>query len=284
MIHLFWELLRVMRRRGFGRFLSAWLILILFLGLLDMAILAWSSLGPGVGGELFALLEPDLLPGEINRLYLEIRGWKEAAQVEFLFAEEVQAGLIQLPIPAKAKGPPRDLFRIRLREPEDLPTVGERLEEFQGVAAVLSPGRSSLNRLLLSFDRLRAGLIALLVVLGLLAVVRLRAALRSLIMTFSGEIRLLSLSGVPQGMMERPFLLLGGLLGLGGGLLLMIGLYLAHHWGLAGTAGLSLYNSFPALLEPGIILSLALLSLGLGLTVGLLSAAWSLLTLRRIAL
>lgn len=273
MISLLKELLRLLRRKGLGSLLLAWLVLILFLALLDLFILVGGGLEEGGGGELLVPLSPGLLPSKVDQLYLEIREWEEVAQVRFIFAEEVRAGLVKLALPDLAG----DLFRVQLRDPAEVAIVKERLEELPGVASVISHERGALEGFFRTLGKLRW---PLLVILGLLALIRLREALRSLIMSFGGELQLLHLSGVARKTMERPFLLLAGLLGLGGGLLIMLGLYLTHNWGRGHTD--ALYRSFPGLLEPQTVLALALLSIGVGLMIGLLSGIWSLLTLRRL--
>ena len=273
MISLLKELLRLLRRKGLGSLLLAWLVLILFLALLDLFILVGGGLEEGGGGELLVPLSPGLLPSKVDQLYLEIREWEEVAQVRFIFAEEVRAGLVKLALPDLAG----DLFRVQLRDPAEVAIVKERLEELPGVASVISHERGALEGFFRTLGKLRW---PLLVILGLLALIRLREALRSLIMSFGGELQLLHLSGVARKTMERPFLLLAGLLGLGGGLLIMLGLYLTHNWGRGHTD--ALYRSFPGLLEPQTVLALALLSIGVGLMIGLLSGIRSLLTLRRL--
>ncbi|MCR4403777.1 MAG: hypothetical protein NUW06_00495 [Candidatus Acetothermia bacterium] len=277
MISLLQELLRLLRRKGLGSLLVAWLLLVLFLALLDLFILAGRGLEEVAGGELLVPLTPGLLPSKIDQLYLEIREWEEVAQVRFIFGEEVRAGLVKLSLPDLAG----DLFRVQLRDPGEVASVKERLEKLPGVASVISYDRGALEGFFRTLGRLRWPLLALIVVLGLLALIRLRAALRALITSFSGELRLLHLSGVARKTMGRPFVLLAALLGLGGGLLLTLGLYLTHNWGRVHTE--ALYRSFPGLLEPQTVLALALLSIGFGLLIGLLGGMWSLLTLRRLA-
>ncbi|MGQ9601540.1 MAG: hypothetical protein ACUVQU_02960 [Candidatus Bipolaricaulia bacterium] len=282
MINLLGEVLRLLRRRGKGSLFLCWGLLLLFLGLLDFFILTWSGLGGGEGVELVVLLEPGLLPSQVDRLYLEIREWEEVARVEFVFAEEVKSGRVKLPVQVKESG--GDLFWLWLREPKPgaaVEAVQERLAELTGIASVFAHGQRPLTAILQTTPGARWGLLALLVGFGLFVLVYFRATFRSLIQGWGGELRLLHLSGVARRTMGRPFLLLALFLGLSAGLVLALGLYLIYRWGLEHPE--ALYRSIPTLLEPGTVLVAGLLALGAGLLFALLGGAWSLLVLRRIA-
>ncbi len=281
MINLLGEVLRLLRRRGKGSLLLCWGLLFLFLGLLDFFVLTWSGLGGGEGVELVVLLEPGLLPSQVDRLYLEIREWEEVARVEFIFAEEVKSERVKLP--AQVKEPQGDLFWLWLREPGPgaVEAIQERLAGLTGIASVFAHGQRPLTAILQTTPGARWGLLALLVGFGLFVLVYFRATFRSLIQGWGGELRLLHLSGVARRTMGRPFLLLALFLGLSAGLVLALGLYFIYCWGLEHTE--ALYRSIPALLEPGTVLVAGLLALGAGLLLALLGGAWSLLVLRRIA-
>lgn len=275
-LHLSRELLRSLRRRGLRPLALAGSFSVLFLALLVLFLLAWSSLGEGGEGELLALLGPQLTPSQVDQLYLEVREWEGVVEVDFVFEEEVRAGLVKL-----ATGVPgADLLRFRLRDPREAVAVGERLEELEGITEVIPTGRGSLKNMLRAAAGARSGMIALLIVLGLLALVSIRSAIRSLIQGWKGELQLLHLAGVARGTMRAPFILLASGLGLVSGLVLVLGLYIVHSWGLNHVE--AFYRSFPALLDSTVVLSLALLSAGLGLGLGLLGGAWSLLALRRL--
>lgn len=271
------EVFRLLRRRGKGGLLLSWGLLLIFLGLLDFFILTSSGLGGEEGVELVVLLEPGLLPSQVDRLYLEIREWEEVARIDFIFAEE--AGRVHLPV----KEPKGDLFRLWLREPGpgSAAAVQARLAELTGIASVVTHGQRPLTAILETTPGARWGLLAGLVGFGLFVLVHLRMTFRSLIQGWGGELRLLHLSGVARRTMGRPFLLLAALLGLLAGAVLALGLYSVHRWGLEHPE--ALYRSLPALLEPGTALVAAVSALGAGLLLALLSGAWSLLVLRRIA-
>lgn len=275
MIGLFGELLMAARRR-LGPLLLALSFLALFLALLVLFLLVFGGLGEGEEGELVALLDPQLTPSQVDHLYLEIRDWDEVSQVAFFFAEEVDAGAVN--IGAQASG--ADLFRISLRGTGEAAAVAERLKGLEGIAEVIVPTRGSLKDTLRSTAGLRSGVLALLLVLGLLSLMMIRSGIRSLILGWKGELQLLHLSGVPPRTMEGPFVLLALLLGLLGGLVIVLGLYIVHSWGLSHPQ--ALYGSLPALLNPSSVLALAFLLLGIGLGVGLLGGLWSLLALRRL--
>ena len=275
MMSLFGELLRSLRARSLGPLALGGLALVLFLMLLALFLLAWSGLGGGEQGELLALLDPQLTTGQVDQLYLEIREWEEVARVEFIFKEEVKAGGVKLAVP----DPGTDLFRISLHNPREAAAVGERLRGLAGIGRVIASRRGSLKEILRSTAGMHALTLALLIVLGLLSLVNIRSAIRSLIISWRGELRLLYLAGVGPRGLGTPFLLLALLPGLGGGLVLVLGLYVAHLWGQSHLE--ALYRSLPALLNSTTVLSLALLSLGMGLGVGLLGGAWGLVALRR---
>jgi cell division protein FtsX len=278
-MRLLGEVLRLLRRRGKGPLLLSWGLLLLFLGLLDFFMLTSSGLGGEEGVELVALLEPGLLPSQVDRLYLEIREWEEVARVEFIFAEEVKSGLRKVKLPVKElRG---DLFQLWLHKPGEVEAVQERLKGLAGIASVFAHGQRPLTAIFQGTPGARWGLLAVLIGFGLFVLVYLRATFRSLIQGWGGELRLLHLSGVARQTMGRPFLLLAMLLGLSAGLVLAGGLYFLHRWGLEHPE--ALYRSLPALLEPGTALAAALLALVGGLLLALLGGAWSLLVLRRIA-
>jgi len=276
MLNLFGELLRGLRRRGLGPLALAGSFSILFLALLVIFLLAWSSLGEGREGELVALLDPELTPSRVDRLYIEIRDWEEVARIDFIFEEEVKAGLVKLAM----QDLETDLFRIWLHSPREATAIQERLKGLEGITSVIAYGRGSLRSILRAAAGVQSGMIALLIVLGLLAAASIRSAIRSLITGWRGELQLLHLSGVARRTMETPFILLALGLGLLSGLMVALGLYAVHSWGLSHPE--ALYRSLPALLNPRVVLSLASLSLGIGLGLGLLGGAWSLLILRRL--
>lgn len=274
-LHLFGELLRSLKGRPLRALAVAGLSLTLFLAVLTLFLLLWSGLGEGEEGEVLALLDAELIPSQIDQLYLEILRWEEVARVQFIFAEEVKAGLVQL----GTRDLEADLFQIGLRDAREAASVQERLRELGGISRLIAHEPGYLNEIFRSIAGMRAVSLALLIVLGLLALAGIRSAIRALIISWKGELQLLHLAGVARRTMGGPFILLAVLLGLAGALLIVLGLYIAHTWGMGNME--VIYRFLPALGNSTVVLSLALSSVGVGMGLGGLGGAWSLLTLRR---
>ncbi len=286
--YLFKELLRSLSGKGGASQLSPLLIagglVFLFLSLLAFSLLAGGELARGPGGEVLALLEPALPERQIDQLYLEIREWEEVAQIEFIFQEELAQGGHRRLIAAGL--PPADLFRIVPRSREELEALKEKLAGLsssgsssgRGISRVLVLGQSPLQEALHTVfgGPMRA---LLLVILGGLALIAVRWALRRLIRGWHGELELLHLSGVSTRAMALPFVLLGLLLGGGSGALLGVVLYLLHLWGSGHME--SFYRVLPALLDPAALVFLIFLGVVVGLAVGLLSGLWATRAIRR---
>lgn len=273
-LHLFGELLRSLKSWSLRSLTVAGLSLTLFLAVFTLFLLLWSDLGEGEEGQLLVLLDPSLIPTQVDQLYLEIREWDDVARAEFVFEEEVAAGLVKL-----ATGDVEaDLLRIGLRDSREAKSVEERLGELGGISRIITYELDSLKNVFHSTAGMGAVSVALLIVLGLLALVSIRSALRSLIRSWTGELQLLHLAGLARRTMRRPFILLALLLGLVSALLIVLGLYIVHTWGMSHPD--VLHHSLPALLNPTVVLYLSLLSSGVGLGLALLAGAWSLLFLR----
>ncbi len=274
-LHLFGELLRSLKGRPLRALAVAGLSLTLFLAVFTLFLLLWSGLGEGEEGEVLALLDAQLIPSQIDQLYLEILQWEEVARVQFIFAEEIKAGLVQL----GTRDLEADLFQIGLRDAREAASVQERLRELGGISRLIAHEPGYLNEIFRSIAGMRAVSLALLIVLGLLALAGIRSAIRALITSWKGELQLLHLAGVARRTMGGPFILLAVLLGLAGALLIVLGLYIAHTWGMGNME--VIYRFLPALGNSTVVLSLALSSVGVGMGLGGLGGAWSLLTLRR---
>ncbi len=270
---LFTELLSSLRGRPLRGLLLALGVLVLFLSAVTFALLAQ---GQGAGGEVFALLAPGLAPEEIDRLYLQIRGWEEVAGVQLFLEEELRQGKRTVPLTPLPNG---DLFAITLREPGDSAALQERLRGLNGVQQVIGYGRGPLIAVLdSSFGSVVCT--AALALLGLGALLAVRGALGSAVRNWRGELRLLHLAGVSPRRLAQPFLLTGSLLGLLGAVIVWLAIYLVHLWGTGQPE--PFYRTLPALLDPRPVFLLLPLELGLGLGIGLLGSAWAALRIRRL--
>lgn len=270
---LFKELLYSLRGRPLKGLLFALGILVLFLAALSFVLLAQER---SAGGEVFVLLTPGLAPEEIDRLYLQIRGWEEVAQVQLFLEEELAQGKRTVPLTPSPKG---DLLVITLRDSTGSEPLQERLRSLNGVQQVIDYRQGSLIAALNS-SLGNVACIAVLALLGLIALLGVRGALGAAVRNWQGELRLLYLSGVNPRRLAQPFLFTGLLLGLSGGLIVWLAIYLVHLWG-TGQPEI-FYRTLPALLDPRPVFLLLLHELGLGLGLGFLGSAWAALRIRKL--
>lgn len=272
--YLLKELLKSLNTRSLRSFISVPLIIFAFLAVFSFSLLTWSNLGQQ-RSQIIAVLQEDLSESRTDQLYLEIREWEELAYpyLKFILKDEIISGKEKVLIPNLNS----NFFRVFLRDPKEGEGVAKKLEELEGVERAVIPKRGTLQNVLASTAGVKAGVIALLVILFLGASLAVRSATRALIHNWEGELQLLHLSGVSSGTISLPFLLMGAFLGLIGALVTILLIYAVHLWGVSTPE--SFYQMFPAILSSGAVHGLVLRSLGLGLILGLLGGALGIGTL-----
>lgn len=251
---VFGELVAALRSRsvlclgGVALVTAAFLVAFSGLFLLTEAEKTVGTLGPtGIA----AHLSPLLSTRDVEALYLNVRGRPEVKTLSYLFGQEV----------GKKGG---GILRIEGTGPDAAAKLAEALRSTQGVARVEGPGRQpSRGPALPSSTRL--GLLISLASTLVLALIVARFAYGALLDDFAGEICLLRLSGVTEGTIQSPLILLGGMVGLIASLLVLAVLSLLHLWAVARPWA---FGFVPGLADAGRVTAAILVAFPLGLLIG----------------
>jgi len=258
-LFLFRELLGSIRARCALFFLMTGLLLFAFLAvvgtffLLPSPIAAVGDDGTLPVEEIQAVLSPRLSSATVDRLYLEVRAREDVERIVFRFSQELDrdaSGGVFVIGPASS-----DTVSALVADLQALNGVTEVIERRGPVAPAASPLSSAA----------RIGLLCSLVVTVALSLLFARGGYRELLRSFSGEIRLLRLSGVSERTIVPLAVAIGILVGALAGLVLLVILYVLHYVVVSqGTP--------PAMLEGlthgGRILGVSLINLLLGLVLG----------------
>ncbi len=221
-LFLFRELLGSIRARSALFFALNGLFLFLFLGVVGTFFLVPSPETPSADGslpieEIQVQLSPRLSSASVDRMYLDIRSREDVERIVFRFSQELDRS---------ASG---GVFVIRPASPGAAPALVDELRLLNGVTEVIerrSPGEPVRSPLSTS---VRIGLLASLVVTVALSLLFARSGYRELLRSFSGEIRLLRLSGISERMVVPLTVGVGILIGFLAGLLLLVILYVMHY-------------------------------------------------------
>jgi len=252
------ELLGSLNTKSVG-VLAAFVLLVfsflaLFSSLFLLGIPAEGQNGPSLtSNEVAAYLSPRLSPEAVQDVYLEIREWDEVRQVNFLFAQELEAG--------RAGG----ILRIQVFNPSAVAHLLERLASISEIVRVDSSA-SPQRRVLHLSSPVRIGLLIGLTVSAFASLIVARRGFKVLLAAFAKEIQLMRLSGTTEKTIQPPIVALGILCGLLAGLLLIIAVCLLHY--VAASHPEALLRAAPGLIESGRVLTISLLSLLLGLAMG----------------
>jgi cell division protein FtsX len=218
---LFRELLGAVRPRSGGFLILMSLLIFVFLGSFASLFLfvtpadevLATTLEPS---EVGVRLSPRLTSVAIDALYYAIQERSDVAAIRFEFAQESD------------RGGSGGLFVVQLAAGADIAAFSEAVGAMEGVIAVDSTSGDDEPRPLSLAASIRVALLLGLVVSAVLSLVVGRIGFRRLLEDFSGEIRLLRLSGIAPSTISPPIIALGVLLGLLSGLLIVAGISLLH--------------------------------------------------------
>ena len=250
-VFLFGELLGAIRAKTAGWFAVTTLLIFSFLALFSCFFL----LGRPISNDLIPdksilYLSSELSDQEIEALYLTIRRWEEVQQINYRFVQEtpeIGGGLIVYAMPAHLSA-----LDQKLNSVDGIITV-ERSANLREDIQPLSPST-------------RIGLLIGLILNAIGCLISARRTFKELLQTFSGEIRLLTLTGTPESAVHYPLIALGILCGLVAGLLFIVTIYLFHLAGISDPKTL-LYTA-SGLLDVSRVRIVSLLGLLLGLVLG----------------
>jgi len=260
-LFLFRELLGAVRTKSAIYFaLSGFLLFLFLVSVACFFMIAPRSVSRSTEGqpieEIRVFLSPRLSSATIDQWFLEWRERDEIAGLRFQFAQEFDetaSGGVFIVSPADSAL--ASVLTSEFREIEGVTDVIEVLRE-----PTLESSSVSLV--------IRISLLAILVTTIAASLLCSRRGYRELLTTFSGEIRMLRLSGISERVVSTLVVALGVLIGLLGGLLLLAVLYLLHQIALSNSDAFSLFGG----LTSGIrILRVGLMVLALGTLLGGLS-------------
>lgn len=223
-LFLFRELLGSIRARSALFLALTGLLLFLFLAIVGTFFLipATSRTETGEEGslpieEIQVHLSPRLSSATVDRMYLEIRARDDVERIVFRFSQEVDR---------TASG---GVFVIDPSSPDAASELVADLQSLNGVTEVVERrSQRELDQSLLP-TAARIGLLSSLVVTIALSLLFARSGYRELLRCFSGEIRLLRLSGISERTVVYLTVGMGVLIGSLAGLLLLVILYVLHY-------------------------------------------------------
>ena len=260
-LFLFRELLGAVRTKSAIYFaLSGFLLFLFLVSVACFFMIAPGSVSRSTEGqpieEIRVFLSPRLSSATIDQWFLEWRERDEIAGLRFQFAQELDE---------TASG---GVFIVSPADSASAGVLTSEFREIEGVTDVIEvprePPLESSSVLLV----IRISLLAILVTTIAASLLCSRGGYRELLATFSGEIRMLRLSGISERVISALVVALGVLIGLLGGLLLLAVLYLLHQIALSNSDAFSLFGG----LTSGIrILRVGLMMLALGTLLGGLS-------------
>ncbi len=260
-LFLFRELLGAVRTKSAIYFaLSGFLLFLFLVSVACFFMIAPGSVSRSTEGqpieEIRVFLSPRLSSATIDQWFLEWRERDEIAGLRFQFAQELDE---------TASG---GVFFVSPADSASAGVLTSEFREIEGVTDVIEvprePPLESSSVLLV----IRISLLAILVTTIAASLLCSRGGYRELLTTFSGEIRMLRLSGISERVISALVVALGVLIGLLGGLLLLAVLYLLHQIALSNSDAFSLFGG----LTSGIrILRVGLMMLALGTLLGGLS-------------
>ena len=257
-LFLFRELLGAVRTKSAVFFALSGFLLFLFLASVAcFFMIAPSSVSRSLVGqpieEIRVFLSPRLSSATIDQWFLEWRERDDIAGLRFQFAQELDetdSGGVFIVLPA-------DLLLAS--------TLADEFREIEGVTEVVEVPREPIIETQSVSLAVRISLLVILVLAIAASLLCSRRGYRELLTAFSGEIRMLRLSGISERTLFALTVALGVLIGLLGGLLLLAVLYLFHQIALSNDTTFSLFGG---LTNGARILGVGMLTLGLGTMLG----------------
>lgn len=247
-LFLFRELLGAVRTRSAIFFAFSGLLLFLFLSSVAcLLMIAPSDVSRSAEGqpieEIRVFLSPRLSSATIDQWFLEWREREDIAGLRFQFAQEFDQS---------ASG---GVFIVSPTDPSLASTLASEFREIEGITDVIEVPREPTTETSSISLTIRISLLVILVLAITASLFCSRRGYRELLSTFSGEIRMLRLSGISKRVVFTLVVALGVLIGLLGGLLLLAVLYLLHQ--------IALSNADAFLLFGGLTNGMRILGVGL---------------------
>jgi len=255
---LFRELLGAIRTKSAIFFVFSGLLLFLFLA----SVACFLMIAPGDVSrsaegepieEIRVFLSPRLSSATIDQWFLEWRERGDIAGLRFQFAQELDES---------ASG---GAFIVSPTDPSLASALANEFRAIEGITDVIEvPREPTIETSSLSLT-IRISLLVILVLAITASLFCSRRGYRELLATFSGEIRMLRLSGISERVVFTLVVALGVLIGLLGGLFLLAVLYLLHQIALSNTDAFSLFGGLTNGMR---ILGVGLMVLVLGTLLG----------------
>lgn len=260
-LFVFRELLGAIRAKSATFFTFSGFLLFLFLAsVASFFMIAPGSVSTSVEGqpieEIRVFLSPRLSSATVDQWFLEWRERDDIVRLRFQFAQEFDAS---------ASG---GVFIVSPADTAMASALSSEFRSIDGVTEVIEVLREpTIEAPYLSLT-IRISLLVILVLSIAASLFCSRRGYRELLTAFSGEIRMLRLSGISERVVFTLVVALGVLIGLLGGLFLLAVLYLLHQIALANPDAFSLFGG----LTSGIrILGMGLMGVVLGTLFGGLS-------------
>ncbi len=257
-LFLFRELLGAIRTKSAVFFALSGLLLFLFLA----SVACFFMISPGSVSrsaegqpieEIRVFLSPRLSSATIDQLFLEWRERDEIATLRFQFAQELDE---------TASG---GVFILSPADPTMASALAIEFRSIEGVTEVIEVQRELTIETPTVSLVIRISLLVILVASIAASLFCSRRGFHELLTSFSGEIRMLRLSGISERIVFVLVVALGVLIGLLGGLFLLAALYLFHQIALSNAAVFSLFGGLTNGLR---ILSVGMITLALGTVFG----------------
>jgi len=254
---LFRELLGAVRTKSAIYFVLSGFLLFLFLASIAcFFMIIPGDAAPSTEGqpieEIQVFLSPRLSSATIDEWFLEWREREDVAALRFQFAQELDEA---------ASG---GVFVVTPSDPAMAAALASELAAIEGVTNVVEISTEREVEGPIVSLLVRISLLVLLVATIVASLFCSRRGYRELLATFSGEVRMLRLSGVSERALISLIIALGVLIGLLSGLLLLAVLYLFHQIALS-SAAFSLLGGLASGLR---ILGVGMLMLALGTVLG----------------
>lgn len=255
---LFRELLGSIRAKSATFFIVAGLLLFLFLAsvacffMISPTSETRSTEGQPIE-EIHVYLSPTLSSDTINQWFLDWREREAVERINLVFAQELDGS-------ATGK-----VFIIKPTTPDMSGSIAAEFRGINGVTDVIEVPRELAMRTPSVSLMIRISLLAMLVATIAASLFCFRRGFHELLTAFSGEIRMLRLSGIAERIVSTLVVALGVLMGLLSGLFLLATLFLFHQIALANAAAFSLLGGLTNALR---ILGVGMTALALGTVLG----------------
>lgn len=281
--YYFREAFASMRRNGWLSLASVGTVTVslIILGCSLLLVLNASKLAAALEGmlEINVFLVDDLDREKIRQLNEQIKFLPGVAEVEFISREDALKKMQQSIGADKLEGldynPLPDAFRVKTREPQQVPQVAGEIARLAGVEEVRY-GQGLVEKLLAITRAIRIAGWVVMILLGGAAVFLISTTIRVSVFSRRKEINIMKYLGATNWFIRFPFLLEGMFLGLAGAFLAAITVF--YGYVLTVREINTLMPFLPIVSQFGEVLPVFACVVGLGLLIG---AAGSALSVRR---